>query len=188
MAVRHPATRDDERTLLVRARRGDADAFLALVEPHDRGLRALAFRLLGDRELMDEALQNAYANAFAGIGTFGGRAAVSTWLYRIAYNACLDELRRLARMPELVPLAEQSAAASTDGDGDPDLPVRLDLAAALRTLPVELRAPVLLVDGHGFSYPEAADVLGVPEGTVASRLNRARAALRAALADEREDA
>jgi RNA polymerase sigma-70 factor (ECF subfamily) len=186
MAVRHPATRDDERTLLVRARRGDADAFLALVEPHDRGLRALAFRLLGDRELMDEALQNAYANAFAGIGTFGGRAAVSTWLYRIAYNACLDELRRLARTPELVPLAEESAAHSTDGDAD--VPARIDLAAALRALPLELRAPVLLVDGHGFSYPEAADVLGVPDGTVASRLNRARAALRAALADEREDA
>src|SRR5687767_11770270 len=127
----------DERSLLGLARGGDADAFLALVEPYDRGLRALAFRLLADAELMDEALQNAYYNAFRGIRSFRGRAAVSTWLYRIAYNACLDELRRQARAAAPTPDAD---ATSTAGGGDPadDVPGRLDLAAALRSLPVDL--------------------------------------------------
>jgi RNA polymerase sigma-70 factor (ECF subfamily) len=185
IAVPEAAARRDERSLLSRARGGDADAFLALVEPYDRGLRALAFRLLGEADLMDEALQTAYANAFRGIRSFRGRAAVSTWLYRVAYNACLDELRRQARRPE--PSLLSDVAASAETDPAERIAGRLDLGAALRALPVDLRAPVLLVDGEGLTYPEAARVLGIPEGTVASRLGRARAALRAALTDRRED-
>ncbi len=166
---------------LARARGGDADAFLALVAEHDHGLRALAFRLLHDPDAMDDALQEGYAKAFRALPSFGGRSSLRTWLYRIVYNACLDELRR--RRPN-VPIADTDAAGSDEQGASI---ARLDLAAALATLPPELRALVLLVDAHGLDYAEAGEVLRIPAGTVGSRLNRARAALRAALTEDREE-
>jgi RNA polymerase sigma-70 factor (ECF subfamily) len=164
-----------ERALLSRARGGDADAFMALVRRHDEALRALAFRLLGDRAAMDDALQDAYVRAFRSLPSFEGRSGFGTWLYRIAYRTCIDELRRLGR--DWAPLdgVEDTASPALDSDA------RLDLAGALAALAPELRAIVLLVDVEGFSYEEVAAIVGIPNGTVASRLNRARAALREAL-------
>lgn len=171
----------DERRLLRDARSGDADAFLALVRPHDRALRGLAYRLLGEAGLMDDALQSAYLAAFRSLRAFRGESSVATWLYRIAYNACLDELRRRERRPELE-LADPAGAASPD---PADLAAgRVDLEGALASLPAEARAAVLLVDGDGFSYRDAAGILGVAEGTVASRLHAGRAALRRLLAHD----
>jgi len=159
-----------------RARRLDADAFVELVLRSDRRHRRLAFRLLGDRDRMDDVLQDAYVRAFRALGSFRGDAALETWLYRIVYNACIDDLRRRRPSGEL-PLDDRDAP-----DLAPAAPEdRLDLAAALAALPDELRAVVLLVDAEDLSYAEAAEILGVPAGTIASRLNRARAHLRAAL-------
>ena len=172
-----PAVDIGER-VIDRARRGDQEAFAAVIRHYDPGLRALAYRLLGDRDLMDDVLQEAYVKAFKGLRRFRGDAKLGTWLYRIAYNACLDELRRSRRADEL-PLSDGLPSASPDPS---ELAVgREDLARALRALPPDERAAVLLVDAQGFDYRQAADVLGVPEGTVASRLNRARASLRTTL-------
>jgi RNA polymerase sigma-70 factor (ECF subfamily) len=146
----------------------------AVIDANDRGLRALAFRLLGDRDAMDDVLQEAYAKAFRGVARFRGESSASTWLYRIVYNACLDQLRR--RTSEELPV---DAPASTV-----DLDLRLDLAHALGALAPDERAAVLLVDANGFDYATAARILGIPAGTLASRLNRARAELRATLAAE----
>ena len=179
-------TRLDEQRTLARARSGDRDAFVALVEPYDRALRSLAFRLLGDETLMEDALQTSYVNAFRALRSFKGRAGVATWLYRIAYNACLDELRRAGRRP--VPSAEIGDLPSTASADHADAVVRrLDVAAALAALAPEDRAAVLLVDGEGLGYRDVAAVLGVPEGTVGSRLNRARAQLRRALEPTAEE-
>jgi RNA polymerase sigma-70 factor (ECF subfamily) len=156
-----------------RARRLDADAFVELVGRNDLSHRRLAFRLLGDRDRMDDVLQNAYVRAFRGLRSFRGDASLETWLYRIVYNACIDDLRR--RRDE-VPLEQWDA-----GSVDPSTEDRLDLAAALSSLPAELRAVVLLIDAEGLSYTEVAEVLNLPAGTVASRLNRARSLLQAAL-------
>jgi RNA polymerase sigma-70 factor (ECF subfamily) len=169
--------RPSDELLLARARRGDARAFARLAGEHGEGHRRLAFRLLGDRDRMDDALQEAYVRAFRALPRFKGDAALGTWLYRIVYNACLDELRRGRRRREAV--LDDAAAAAED-----DVDARLDLAAALAALPVDLRAVVLLVDAEGLSYDEAAEVLGVPAGTIGSRLNRARAELRTALKGE----
>ena len=146
------------------------------IRDHDPSMRALAFRLLGDRDVMDDVLQDAYTSAFRAFGRFRGTASVGTWLYRIVYNACIDELRR--RRPEVIRL------------GDADRPVedpteaaahRADLAGALASLTPEQRAAVLLVDAEGFSYAEAGRICGVPAGTVGSRLVEARRILRLAL-------
>jgi RNA polymerase sigma-70 factor, ECF subfamily len=161
-----------------RARHGDQEAFAAVIRHYDPGLRALAYRLLGDRDLMDDVLQEAYVKAFRRLPRFRGESRLGTWLYRIAYNACLDELRRSHRAEELPLEAEVLSRA-----GDPgDVAARSrDLAQALAALQSEERAAVLLVDAQGFDYRESARILGIPEGTVASRLNRARGSLRIAL-------
>jgi RNA polymerase sigma-70 factor (ECF subfamily) len=149
----------------------------AVIAAHDRSLRALAYRLLGDRDAMDDVLQDAYGKAVRGMSRFRGESAASTWLYRIVYNACLDELRR--RRPE-EPLTGDVVAADVLGA----VVERDELTGALALLPVEERAAVLLVDADGFDYATAARILGVPAGTVASRLNRARTSLRRVLRPE----
>lgn len=158
--------------------RRDERAFAELVREHDHGLRALAYRLLDDRDLMDDALQEAYVKAYRALPRFRGESSVGTWLYRIAYNACLDELRRARTVVPLEHVGERPdpAPAPPERAATSDL-----LARALSTLAHEDRAAVLLVDAQGFDYESAGEVLGVPAGTVASRLNRARAQLRRAL-------
>jgi RNA polymerase sigma-70 factor (ECF subfamily) len=164
---------------------GDPHAFWSLVEPHDRGLRALAYRLLGDRDLMDDALQEAYLKAFRALPSFRGDARMASWLYRIVYNTCLDQLRR-ARLRQHASL-EATAERCDPGPDPADVAVRRrDLAAALALLPPDMRAAVLLVDAEGMDYREAAEILGISRGTVASRLNRARAHLRRVLGDGME--
>jgi RNA polymerase sigma-70 factor, ECF subfamily len=163
-----------------RAKRGDHEAFASVIKQYDRGLRALAYRLLGDPDRMDDALQEAYVKAFRGLSSFRGESRLGTWLYRIVYNACLDELERSGR---IVQLSLEDAADPPDPRLDlaETVASRTGLAEALAGLAPEERAAVLLVDAQGFDYRSAGRVLGVPVGTVASRLNRARAALRRAL-------
>jgi RNA polymerase sigma-70 factor, ECF subfamily len=165
----------DEATLLQEARAGDSQAFGELIREFDRGFRALAYRLLGDRELMEDVLQDAYVKAFRALPRFRGDAAARTWLYRIVYNACLDQLKR-RRRPE-----RRAPPLTAAPDPDELIATRAALEAALAALsPVE-RAVVLLVDAEGLPYDDAAAILGVPPGTIASRLSRARAALRRSL-------
>ena len=168
---------------LARARRGDEAAFAALVRHYDTGLRRLAYRLLGDRARMDDALQEAYISAYRALPRFRGDSSLGTWLYRIAYNACLDELKRTR---DIVDLESVRGRAQSGDDPIEALLLRQTVAAALAQLPPEDRAAVLLVDADGFDYRSAAEVLGSPEGTVASRLNRARAALRQTLQEHRK--
>jgi RNA polymerase sigma-70 factor (ECF subfamily) len=157
-----------------------------VLERHDRPLRALAFRLLGDRDRMDDVLQDAYVKAFRSLPRFRRGSSIETWLYRIVYNACLDELRRRradrTQSLELVPELG-SAVDPADASGRSGL-----LADALGGLAPEPRAAVLLVDAGGFDYRTAAEILGVEVGTLASRLGRGRASLRRALSTTHEGA
>lgn len=168
-----------ERTLLRAAQRGDRRAFVELVRSHDRGFRALAYRLLQDRDAVDDVLQEAYVKAYVALPRFRGASSVKTWLYRIVYNASLDELARRRPSAEL-------DAGLADPRGDPSEAVaeRARLASALGSLSPEERTVVLLVDAEGLTYEEAASVIDAPAGTVASRLSRARSALRRALREE----
>jgi RNA polymerase sigma-70 factor (ECF subfamily) len=174
------AAGDVDELVVARARRGDQDAFARIVGHYDHRLRALAFRLLGDRDRMDDVLQDVYVKAFRALPRFKGASALGTWLYRITYNACMDDLRR---RPALEAVQYDDTAADP-GAGPAETAVRRrDLAAALAALPPDQRAAVLLVDAYGLDYADAAEVLGVRSGTIGSRVSRARAVLRDALGD-----
>lgn len=187
------------------------DSFAEMVRLHDEGLRRLAFRLLGDRDLMDDVLQDVYVKAYQALPRFRGDASLGSWLYRITYNACMDQLRRDAARPRSVmsyhdleqavdPALSGRTAAVAGGraTGSPargdrvggtedvgeTVARRQDLAAALATLSPEAQAAVLLVDAEGYSYADAAAILGIKEGTVASRLHEARRTLRRVLGEE----
>ena len=169
--------------VLARAKAGDRQAFTEVVRHYDHRLRALAYRLLGDRATMDDALQEAYVKAYRALPGFRDDAGLGTWLYQITYRACIDFQRRESRhRTGTTGWAPPGAAAGPAADPAATATSRTDLQRALAALPVDQRAAVLLVDAEGLDYNAAAAVLGVAPGTIASRLSRARAALRAALA------
>ena len=166
--------------LLRRHVQGDPDAFGVLFKRHSARLWAVSLRITCDPDDAADALQDAMLSAFRRAGDFRGESAVTTWLHRIVVNASLDLLRR-------------RPARSVGWSGDPDdLPVpeprqrvdtasgtesRLDVDAALRTLPPPQRAALVLVDMLGYSVADASAILGVSEGTVKSRCARGRTKL-----------
>ncbi|MER6366528.1 RNA polymerase sigma factor SigM, partial [Kitasatospora sp. NPDC001527] len=174
---------DDDAALLARHVAGDREAFGRLVNRHRDRLWAVALRTLGDREEAADALQDALVSAFRSAHTFQGRSAVTTWLHRIVVNACLDRARRAAtrrtkpldddpqRLDALVGSAEPADSPVVRAE------VHRELSAALAALPAEQRAALVLVDMQGYPVAEAAELLGVPVGTVKSRCARGRARL-----------
>lgn len=170
---------------------GDADAFGEIVRRHRDRLWAVALRTCGDPEEAADALQEAFISAFRHAESFRGQAAVTTWLHRIVVNACLDRRRRAAARPT-VPF-------STERDGDtPGIPepadphddlaqveLRVVLQNALRLLPDDQRAAVVLVDVQGLPVEQAAEILDCPVGTIKSRCSRGRAKLAEILKDLR---
>lgn len=142
-------------------------------------------RLAGNDADARDATQEALIAIVRGLPRFDGRAAFTTWAHRVATNACLDELRRRGRRP--VPgfdpvLAESTGVVRDDSPGVASGAAdRIDIDDALRQLPEEFRAPVVLRDQLGMDYAEIASVLEIPPGTVRSRIARGRAALAATL-------
>jgi RNA polymerase sigma-70 factor (ECF subfamily) len=159
---------------------GDPQAFGILAHRHRDRLWAVALRTLGDREEAADAVQDALISAFRHANSYRGDAAVTTWLHRIVVNACLDRVRRRQARPA-VPLGERDIAYRRDDHAQVD--TRLDVRAALQSLPEGQRAAIVLVDMEDLSVAEAAEILGVAEGTVKSRCSRGRLALAALLAD-----
>jgi RNA polymerase sigma-70 factor (ECF subfamily) len=165
--------------LMARHAADDAEAFGEIVRRHRDRLWAVALRTLGEPEEAADAVQDALVSAYRAAGGYRGDAAVTTWLHRIVVNACLDRVRRRkARPTEPFPEEmERSAALATGRDEIAMRETRLDVAAALATLPVEQRAALVLVDMQGWSVEETAGLLGVAPGTVKSRCSRGRARL-----------
>jgi RNA polymerase sigma-70 factor (ECF subfamily) len=171
-----PAPDDDE--LARRAAAGDRAALESLLERHVDRIHALCRRVLGNDEDALDATQEALIAVVRGIARFDGRSRFTTWLYRVATNAALDEARRRNRRPrpseiddDVLPVRDPASAIAA----------RLDVDAALATLPEPVRAAVVLRDLAGLEYAEIAEVLDVPIGTVRSRISRGRAAVAAHL-------
>lgn len=167
--------------MLARHVDGDPEAFGQLFLRHRDRLWAIAVRTMSDPEEAADALQDAMISAFRRAGSFRGDSAVTTWLHRIVVNACLDRMRRRAARPASSGADERTldnlAAAHAAPDPAPDSDTSLDVMAALRLLPPEQQAALVLVDMLGYSVADAAGVLGVSEGTVKSRCARGRARL-----------
>ncbi len=165
---------------------GDPQAFAELVRRHRDRLWAVALRTVGDREEAADAVQDALLSAHRGAARFRGDSAVTTWLHRIVVNACLDRIRRRQAHPT-VPFAEGGRTADGPLTGAepaapiPDHDTALVVRQALAALPVEQRAALVLVDVQGYGVAEAAEILGVAEGTVKSRCARGRARMALAL-------
>jgi RNA polymerase sigma-70 factor (ECF subfamily) len=135
-------------------------------------------RLTGNDADAQDAAQESLIAIARGIGRFDGRSRFTTWAYRVTTNACLDELRRRKRRP---PVAREEDAVEDVAAGGVDLDStvtdRLAIDDALAELPREFRVAVVLRDVCRLDYAEIAEVLGIPPGTVRSRISRGRAAL-----------
>ncbi|MDQ4055320.1 MAG: RNA polymerase sigma factor SigM [Actinomycetota bacterium] len=168
---------------------GDDDAFGVLFARHRDRLWAVALRTVGNPEDAADGLQDGMIAAYRRADSFRGEAQVTTWLHRVVVNACLDRMRA-AKVRRAEPLPEDLdeygdrgsltvASATTDDPADVSVrdERRAQVLAALRELPVEQRAALVLVDMEGYSVAEAADILGCAVGTVKSRCSRGRARL-----------
>ena len=176
--------------LLRRHVQGDAEAFGVLFSRHKNRLWAVALRIACDPDDAADALQEAMISAFRRAGDFRGDSAVTTWLHRIVVNASLDLLRRRSVQsvgwsgdPDDLPIPEPRQRV----DGTASTDSRLDIEAAMRTLPPTQRAALVLVDMLGYSVADAAEILGVTAGTVKSRCARGRARLLPYLSHLRSD-
>ena len=165
---------------------GDPEAFAELVRRHRDRLWAVALRTTGDREEAADAVQDALLSAHRAAARFRGDSQVTTWLHRIVVNACLDRLRKRQAHPTVplpdgrhtddgIPSGPEPAAPAHDHD------TALVVRQALADLPVEQRAALVLVDVQGYPVAEAAEMLGVAEGTIKSRCARGRARMAIAL-------
>ena len=168
----------DDHDLVAAAQAGDRRALDTLLRRHYDRVHAVCRRIAGSSRDADDAAQEAMISIVRGLPRFDGRAQFSTWVYRIATNAALDELRRRKRRPALHvvgdegvvpeavdPLADRQVTAVAD---------RMAIDAALDELPEEFRAAVVLRDVADLDYAEIAEALGVPVGTVKSRIARGR--------------
>jgi RNA polymerase sigma-70 factor (ECF subfamily) len=162
------------------AQHGDDDAFVEVMRHYDRRLRIVAYHVLNDRQLMDDVLQDVTLRVYRSLARFRGESTLGTWLCRITYRACCDAMARAGRLRTLPPEELPDCPDPAPGPAEA-LATRSALAEAFAALPPEQRLAVLLVDREGYDYATTASVLGVPTGTLASRLNAARATLRRAL-------
>ena len=175
--------------LVLAAQKGDLEAFNQLVILYQDRIYNLALRILGDEYLTEDITQNTFLIAYRSLPGFRN-GSFRSWLYRITVNACYDELRRRKKHPvlslededrteeRLLPLYDFPTPISSPGEEYERLELEEVVQQALSWLDAGQRAVVVLVDLQGFDYIEAAQVLGIPIGTVKSRLARARLRLR----------
>lgn len=175
--------------LVERAKRGDVEAFEQLISQHERTVYNIAYRLTGNHEDANDVAQEAFLRAFSSLPDFRGDSSFATWLYRIVNNACLDELRRRKRqrvtsLDESVTLedGELSRQIADTSDGPEEALERVEIQRAvqesIQSLDEEYRIVLVMRDIQGYSYNEIAEALGLNLGTVKSRINRARNALK----------
>jgi RNA polymerase sigma-70 factor, ECF subfamily len=190
----HESTQD---TLLARLQAGESQAIAELANAYGSKIYQLAFRYLKNKEDAEEVTQDVLFKVYRKVGAFRGDAALSSWIYRITFNAAMSRLRT-ARYQRIQ--AEQRQATSDESDTTP-VPkevadwsnladdhvfrsqLRRRVTRAILALPAIYRAPVMLRDIHGMSTEEASAVLQVKDQTLKSRLHRGRLILRRQLAD-----
>ena len=193
-----PTQNLEEARLIERCRSGDLEAFDEIVALHQNRIFNLCYWMLTDRDEAADAAQDAFVRAWRAIPNFRSESALGTWLHRIAVNVCLDAKARRKKTPLPYSTLEtednEGSVTRLDPPDKSDTPEqsltrrerRDAVLEALANLPEHHRAVIVLFDIQGHTYEDAAQALDLPMGTLKSRLNRARAALRQALESQRE--
>jgi len=170
--------------LVKRAQRGDRNAVDALLRENYDVVRAVCHRIIINTLDAEDATQIALMSIVRALPTFDGRSKFSTWVYRIATNAALDELRRIRRRD--VPNDEATFEKVSVSDATNAVDAQMDVSAALAKIPEEFRVVLVLRHIADLDYEEIANILDVPVGTVRSRLSRGRAQLASLLGNQSE--
>lgn len=192
-----PTVSAEEKAIIERCKRGDLGAFNELVKKYEKQVYNFAYRLTGNYDDANDIAQEAFLRVYNAIGSFRGDASFTTWLFRITTNVFLDERKRARAHPhtsldEHVELEESRVSRQIE-DSAPTPDVVMEgkergqiLQDAIRSLPEYQRTVVTLYHTQQKSYEEIAEIMDQPIGTVKSRLNRARLALKEKLSPLRE--
>jgi RNA polymerase sigma-70 factor (ECF subfamily) len=175
-----PSEERDE-DLVRRAVDGDRAAFGIIVERHERRVYNLALRMTGREEDARDATQDAFLTALRKLSSFRGEAAFTTWLHRVTVNACYDLLRKRSRSPLLHTRDDHEPEPPAWPDHAEATDLSVDVQRALLAVPEDYRVVMILHDVQDLPYEEVAAIVGIPVGTVKSRLHRGRVALSRAL-------
>ncbi len=187
----------DEQTLIQKAQSGDPYAFEKLIENHQKQIFSIAYRIAGNPEDASDMAQEVLVKVFKNLKHFKGNSKFSTWLYRVATNTCLDEQKKLRRHTSYSLDAELETEEGSMATEIPDTALTPEEALEQRSLQKvvqdgiaklndEHKKVLILRDMQGFSYEEIAGILQCSEGTVKSRINRARANLKKILLKNKE--
>jgi RNA polymerase sigma-70 factor (ECF subfamily) len=183
---------DNDLKYVVMCQKGDTDAFAVLVERHQKKMLNIAFRMMGDYDEACDVVQDAFVAAYKSIRKFKAEAKFSTWLYRIVVNYSKNRLKQLRNTAkhESIPIddsgeikTEETLSQSMVNGANPGTQMEkrereAQVQKCITSLDEEYREVLVLRDIQGFSYEEIKDILNIPDGTVKSRLSRARNALK----------
>jgi RNA polymerase sigma-70 factor (ECF subfamily) len=180
----------EEHELIRRAMAGDVDAYGSLVRNYQQKILNLAGRMVGRRDIAEDLVQEVFIKAFRKLGSFRFESSFYTWLYTIALNTCRNYYRK--RVPETIDVNDEMNAAvverASPGEAADEVIYRRQRAeiirAAIDRLAPEQKEVIVLCDLEGLGYQEIADLLGIPIGTVRSRIFRARFNLRGLLPED----
>jgi RNA polymerase sigma-70 factor (ECF subfamily) len=185
-------TRDEDREFVALCQGGDIDAFEVLVQRHQKRMLNIAYRIIGNYDEACEMVQEAFISAYKHIKGFKGKAKFSTWLYAICINLSKNRLRQVRTRLHREPYAVGNLVNIADGQIVVDPPssepspldkleardIQQKVQGCINILDAEFKEVLILRDIQGFSYDEISDTLKIPEGTVKSRLFRAREGMR----------
>lgn len=186
-----------EQELIRRCRQNDLEAFEQLIAAYEKKVLNLAYGMLGNLQDAEDTAQEIFVKVFRSIGTFKENSSFSTWMYRVATNVCLDELRKRKKRSGDVSISQQSGdneeyelaipdTGETPYEAAQKNAAMAELRKAIDCLAEEQRTVIILRDLEGMSYEEIARVTGASLGTIKSRINRARLSLRKLLEDKKE--
>ncbi len=189
--------KDQEKLLIEKSQQGDIESFELLIKEHQQIAFNIAYRMLGNIEDAKDISQDAFIKIYKSLNTFKGDSSFSTWLYRIVTNTCLDELRKRKKRNTI---SYDNTIKTDDGEIDRNIPDTGDtpeeivsknesqraIIKSINKLSEQHKIVIVLRDIKGFSYEQIGEILNCPEGTIKSRISRARIALRTLLEKDRE--
>lgn len=181
--------RENEKELIQKCKEGDIDSFELLIESYQQRVYNIALRMLGNKEDASDIAQEVFIKIYKSIAGFKEEASLSTWIYRIATNVCLDELRKRKKtkvisIDSTIQLEDSEVSMQMpDERPQPDelltqKELKQEVQKAINDLKEEHKTVIILRDINGYSYEEIAKILDCTLGTVKSRINRARNTLK----------